>query len=78
MDRLQADDDIRQLTLLGAVTSDKSFKDQLGHLRKTLGEIAVYEPVAQKLVVANVQEAKHDPEFDRGGLHALAGLGRTR
>jgi hypothetical protein len=85
VDRLAADEDLRMLSLLGAVTSSEGYKQRFDYLTKAVGEISVLMPEDP---VFNLDEdgqpvdtSEMDPEFDRAAFHAfkekLASQART-
>lgn len=68
IDRLQAEEDQRQLVTMASAASDKGYKALYDRLQKQLGNIAEIDQVEQAL--------EHD-KLDRAGLKTLAGMGRV-
>lgn len=70
IDRIQAEEDLRQVQLLGMATSQDGYAAITERLSKQMGEIAVYEP---GITMLNLDDDQLDPEFNREALHALKG-----
>jgi hypothetical protein len=75
VDRLRAEEELRQISLLAAAGSQESYTKAIENLEKSLGEIAVFQPVAK---VFDIKTQGRDPEFDQAGLHALASHTKPR
>jgi hypothetical protein len=71
VDRLAAEEDLRMLNLLAAVTSSEAYGNTVEKLRRSMGEIYVMMPVQNTLVVVDGKVEELDPEYDRGALLAL-------
>lgn len=70
VDRLEAEQNLRTIYLLGSVTSQEGFEKQVESLHTQMGEIFVYAPTTTTYVVDENND-ELDPEFDRAGLEAL-------
>lgn len=70
VDRLAAEEDLRMINLLVAVTSSEAYGKAVEGLRKSMGEIYVAMPVHHTMTV-NGDDGEMDPEFDRSALLAL-------
>lgn len=73
VDRLQAEDDLRQLHLLGAATNQEGYSKAIEQFRKTMGEIVVFGP-SEKTLEILIDPEVPDPSFERDKLHALKDL----
>ena len=72
VDRIGAEQDIRTLRVLAAVTSGENYAQQMDVLEKNLGEIVRFK---RKHITATTLDINTpDPAFDREGLHALRGM----
>lgn len=71
VDRLRAEEELRQASILAAITSQEGYEKALENLRGQLGEIAVFEPSVTTLNLDAATDEGLDPEFDRAGLMAL-------
>ncbi|GAA4525522.1 hypothetical protein GCM10023174_10260 [Chelativorans composti] len=82
VDRLRAEEEIRQLRVLAAVTSSDAYKKAIEVLQEEMGEIYIWEPLKVPPEMRVDPETGLDPEFDREGLRALkmklAAQARTR
>lgn len=68
VDRIQAENDLRQAQLLGAVTSQEGYTQLFAALSKRMGEIIVSKPVSQTYDPA---DDEMDPAFERAKFAAL-------
>lgn len=71
IDRLKAEDDLRQLQLLVSVGSVDAYKQALEHLKTEMGEVYVWQPKNVPAEIRIDPDTGLDPEFDREGLRAL-------
>ncbi|TDW20402.1 hypothetical protein EV128_12532 [Rhizobium azibense] len=71
VDRIRAEQDLRQLHLLAGVTSQEGVKKLQERLDEALGQILVYQPVSQALDVNTSNENEPDPAFERDKLESL-------
>lgn len=71
IDRLKAEDDLRQFQLLASVASIETYKQMLDHLKSEMGQIYVWQPKNVPAEIRIDPETGLDPEFDREGLRAL-------
>lgn len=69
IERLRAELDLERLQILASVGSAEAYKKATEHLKKTIGQIIVFEPTGYEAV--RKVETGLDPEFDREGLRAL-------
>jgi hypothetical protein len=69
VERMAAEEDLRMIELLAAVTSSEAYGKKLEDLRNIKGEIYVLMPETPTLVLDGNDEM--DPEFDRAAFHAL-------
>jgi hypothetical protein len=77
VERLWAERDLRQVQLMASVGSQDGFTTVLENLKKERGTIYVWEQsLPTKLSID--PKTGLDPDFDRGGLHALKGKGRVK
>lgn len=72
IDRIGAEQDIRTLRVLAAVTSSETYVSELEALEKRVGEIVTFK---RALVTATTLEIETiDPAFDREGLDELRSM----
>lgn len=75
VERLRAEEDLRQIDLMMSVAGGETVKKQVELLQQEMG--IVYEWTKPDPTVLRVDpETGLDPEFDRAGLHSLKGKGR--
>ena len=78
VDRIRAERDLRQLQMLGSVTSLEGYKLATDHLNSQIGQVYVWTPKAPGEIKIN-PETGLDAELDRAGLNKLkAKYGRKK
>lgn len=70
IDRLEANDRLRQLEMLASATAPEAYKAARESYQKTVGQVFVWKPVAPTEIKVDPNTGL-DPEFDREGLRAL-------
>jgi hypothetical protein len=68
VDRIRAEKDIRQLSVLAGATGQEAFEQVHKRLDEQLGQLLVHQPIAPTLIV-NTNEP--DPDLERDKLDAL-------
>lgn len=69
IDRLNAEDDMRQLNLIVATNSSEGIQQIQELLNKQIGTVAKFE--RKVLSAEDIDPNELDPEFDRAGFQAL-------
>jgi hypothetical protein len=69
VDRLRAEEALWQMRILASVTTPESFEKESERFSSAVGEIAVFAPVTQHLVMDDPNAP--DPEFDRAAFESL-------
>ena len=77
IDRLRAEENLRQLQLLGSTGDGEALKLANESLVDELGQVFVWEDTSPK-EVRIAPDTGLDPEFDREGLRALKALSELR
>lgn len=68
IERLEADEDLRQLALLYYCQTGEGVQELHERLTTLRGQIQIYQPKVQQL---DLDDDSLDPEFDKAGLEAL-------
>lgn len=75
VDRLRAEQEIRQLQLLGSAQSGDAYKEAIKALKNEMGTVFVWSKNESTEIRIDPKTGL-DPEFDRAGLQALKKKGR--
>lgn len=70
VDRLAAEESLRHVEIMAAVTSSETYSALLSKLQRQMGEIYVAAPGTNSLDTQSL-DGELDPEFDREGLRRL-------
>lgn len=76
IDRLRAEEDMRQIQLLGASQDSDAFKMALDSLKSEMGQVYIWQPSNSPTEIRIDPTTGLDPEFDREGLMALKAMSR--
>lgn len=72
IDRLRAEEDLRQIHLLVSVGSQEAYKSTTDHLQSQIGQVYVWKKESPGTLVLNPDNGEEmDPAFDREGLRKL-------
>lgn len=71
VDRLRAEDEMRQLRLAGASGSSEAYQTTVDALKKEMGQIYVWAETTKGGVINADQTLDADAQFDKGGFEAL-------
>lgn len=74
VDRIRAEEDMRQLQLLACAQSSEGFESAVESLRTQMGQIYVWKPEPATLEFQIDATTGSDPTFDRAGLQRLRAL----
>lgn len=70
-DRIRAEEDLRQLNLLGSAQSGEAYEKAVEALSQMTGQIYVWKPAEMPSEIRIDPQTGLDPEFDREGLRRL-------
>lgn len=77
IDRLRAEENLRQLHIMGAAGDGEALGVAAKNLAGELGQVFVWSDAGSKEIRVTTDEGL-DPEFDREGLRALKALSELR